>query len=637
MTAAPVPVQPGTTPETANPVLIVEQQYQASVTLYRSTTPGEVLDALLHFARIPFQRASLALIDLEQDTSAFSMGEQMQVSGDWQVREVIVHTPGTGSQPADHARLLSSYPAYEALAALELLQVTDLAHDPFLTPDEREALTGRGIGGLIVVPIVARQYLIGMVEILQETPTPLGFERMRALRRLADQAAIVVQNRSLLQAADQRNAELAMRVRVLEIVNQMAEHITEYEDERALYQLATEAMVKALDIDHCGLLWLEPGPRMGEVVAEYPVQLPPGTILDMSDNPLLEAVERGDEVPLVVSDTRTDPRILPDTRAVFQRLGILSIMMAPVYLNNRIIASLGFDSYQPTRRFSRADALLAVTFATQLGVSIQSVRLLEAERRTRAELARQVRTLETLNQLATQLTRFKEESALLEFAARATSGALRADHCSVMVFDEYLEVGTIVAEYPEGTLTGVQIPLGGNLFVDEIRRDPSGPVIIASVAHDPRLSDTTRAALEASDIHSLIIAPILVDDELYGSIGFDLIGSGESFSPESAQIAQTMAAQLGIGIENIRLLRTAEQRAQEMSRRANNEALINTLTDQMQRAQSVDVMIDTAVEEIGRAIGARRARVRILAEGERILAGRDAPALLDGASAGEGE
>lgn len=591
---------------------IVEEQYLASSTIYRSQNANEILLALLQFARIPFRRASLSLLQSVDQEGIPTLGLEGEISPDWTLQEITAAENTTETPTSVNiTRRLASYPAYDVLSALEILQVEDIDRDPFLTDEERARLREAGIAGLILVPLVAGQRLIGLVEIEQVQAAPLPPLRMRAMRRLADQCAVVFQNRSLLESAQGRTNQLALQVRVLEIVNRIASQIAIFTDAQALFDYAAGAMREAMNIDHVGILILEPGPDYGLVISDNPVQMPPGTRLDMDNNPLMDAINQDISKPYVIPNIDTDTRVLPDTRAAFQQLGIRSIMLTPVIIDGRMVASVGFDSYQETRRFSEQDGQLAVTMGAQLAIGLQNIRLVQAQRERQAELAQRVQSLESLNQLATQIGHLRDETSLLDFATAAMSRTMNIDHCTVLVIEPGGQMGRLISEYPDGGMRGIQIPLNETLL-EAVYKDVGNPIVANDISQFPLFTEETKQSLHDLGVHAITFAPMLINDQLYATVGFDIYEEGRVFTPDMVQVAQTMVAQLSVAIENIHLLQATEQRAQEANRRATYESLINTVTEQMQRSQDVSVMVDSAVETLGRALGARQARVRFL-------------------------
>ena len=71
---------------------------------------------------------------------------------------------------AEREVTLDSYPAAEALSALETLYLPQVTKDEFLTIAERERLLKQDIGAMVIVPLVANQRLTGLIVFIHPTP-----------------------------------------------------------------------------------------------------------------------------------------------------------------------------------------------------------------------------------------------------------------------------------------------------------------------------------------------------------------------------------------------------------------------------------------------------------------------------------
>jgi GAF domain-containing protein len=76
------------------------------------------------------------------------------------------------------------------------------------------------------------------------------------------------------------------------------------------------------------------------------------------------------------------------------------------------------------------------------------------------------------------------------------------------------------------------------------------------------------------------------------------------FSEEDVRIQETLAAQIAVSWYNAQLYT-------ETQRRAEREAMINTISQKIQSAVTVEAALQTAVSELGRALKARQAQVRV--------------------------
>jgi GAF domain-containing protein len=76
------------------------------------------------------------------------------------------------------------------------------------------------------------------------------------------------------------------------------------------------------------------------------------------------------------------------------------------------------------------------------------------------------------------------------------------------------------------------------------------------------------------------------------------------FSNEEVSLVETMAGQLAGAIDNLRSFENTQ-------RRANREALINEITAKIQGTVTVDSALQTTIQELGKALKARKTRVAL--------------------------
>ncbi|MGH2593542.1 MAG: GAF domain-containing protein, partial [Anaerolineae bacterium] len=98
--------------------------------------------------------------------------------------------------------------------------------------------------------------------------------------------------------------------------------------------------------------------------------------------------------------------------------------------------------------------------------------------------------------------------------------------------------------------------------------------------------------------------PIRVRGQTIGE--FDLTRAGEwpDWTPEDIAFAQSLVDQVGQTIETARLL-------EETERLAGRERIVNDINSRVRRTVNLDSIVKTAVNELGRSLGAARVFARI--------------------------
>jgi len=95
---------------------------------------------------------------------------------------------------------------------------------------------------------------------------------------------------------------------------------------------------------------------------------------------------------------------------------------------------------------------------------------------------------------------------------------------------------------------------------------------------------------------SELAVPLIVGDRVLGV--FDVQSDKvDRFTPEDVNIQTTLASQIAVALQNVRAFSQAQ-------RQAEREAMLNAISQKIQSATTVDVVLQIAARELGRALGA---------------------------------
>jgi GAF domain-containing protein/HAMP domain-containing protein len=122
---------------------------------------------------------------------------------------------------------------------------------------------------------------------------------------------------------------------------------------------------------------------------------------------------------------------------------------------------------------------------------------------------------------------------------------------------------------------------------------------------------TTTLENESGQSKSALIAPILVQDQAIGVLGFEAKDRAHHWSVGEISLVETIAAQLALTLENIRLLDVTHKRAER-------EALVGEVTRRMRETLDIDSVLQTSVREIGESLGLQEVIVNLATRPERI-------------------
>ncbi len=389
---------------------LLQQQYHASSTIFGSHDPVEILEALTNFLSAGFMHAELGLVDPE----------------DTNVLQILAQVERGELKAVNFTRQISEYPASDAIAAIEVLVVPDVETDQFLEPEEKRRLIDQGVNSAIFAPMVTNQRMIGLISLTHPHPLAAEPARLRSLRNLVDQAAIIFENRRLLDAARASASRLESQVQMLQILNSVTTGLSSFSDQRGLLNFAVERLMHVADVDHAGVVLIEPGGETGVVVSEYPDTGSISARLSMHDNPLFTLALKTPDQPLVINDVAQAEVLPPDTRSLFARIGIYGVMIVPLVVYGEVIGSLGLDLYSADKKFSAQAIETASILSAQIAVSLQNIRLYNDTRARAEQLQRIARNEALLNTIVGRYQTTTTIDDLLSLTVRELGQALNA-------------------------------------------------------------------------------------------------------------------------------------------------------------------------------------------------------------------
>jgi len=535
------------TEETLN---FVQAQFEATSKIYAARSGAETLDAIYHFAGTGYNHAYLGLVE----------GDILPPT----VR-VVAEVNHNQISLAERQVSLDGYPASETLSALETLYVPDVVKDEFLTVAERERLLTQDIGAMVIVPMVANQRLTGVIVFIHPTTQPIPPNRLRALRNLADQAAVVFENQTLLRSTAQTLDE----TRTLYEVNRSILAAQDTLD--ILRALRTYLAPDAMVITHLNVLYNDElqlqdlvsdyvSTTDGERVGEFPLRESVG-IEKLSALGKYWNVDKHSIALIENMDTVATDYPLGD----FSRMqGVRSSISIPIRERDMVREAITITFDYP-QVFDERKHRLYEALSDQIGIVLQSHRLLRDTQSSAAQLGSQVRMLRLVNQLSATISTVQDEQTLLDEAARVLTEAVGVDHSGIVLVNIQGTLGTVVSEYPGIGTLGTQIEVSNTELIQMIR-DSRQPFITNDLENDVRVTEATRDLMKKNGIHAFGFFPIIVQERLFGSIGLDIITPGQQFTPEMVDIAQTITTQVAIGLQNIRLLNDTQRRAEQLQR-----------------------------------------------------------------------
>jgi signal transduction histidine kinase len=292
--------------------------------------------------------------------------------------------PEEGAQliPVNAHFLLGDHPTYWQILKdpNSPLLIEDVLTDPTLTDEARELLTKTGARAAAVLPLVITGRWVGAIFINWEQPHPFSDQESRLYASLSRQAAVVVNNRLLLEQTRKRAQEL-------QTVAQVSTAASTILDPKELLQAVVDLTKSSFSLYHAqaylrdefglDLVITAGSGETGRTLSQNRVAI------KFDSNAAVARAARDRQV-VILNDTLNDPDftahpLLPEVH---------SEMAIPMTVGDRLLGVFNVQA-STANRFSREDARIYTTLASQVAVALQNAEL----------YAEQAATVERLREL----------------------------------------------------------------------------------------------------------------------------------------------------------------------------------------------------------------------------------------------
>lgn len=220
-------------------------------------------------------------------------------------------------------------------------------------------------------------------------------------------------------------------------------------------------------------------------------------------------------------------------------------------------------------------------------------------------VADRTKDLETVAAISTKTAAIQDPYQMLATMVHLTQRGFNLYHAHVFTYHKDIEELQIVAcgykegNEREGTHDAAIIPLQQEQSLVARAGRTRKPVIVNDVRSDPGwlpnpLLPDTRAELAV---------PMIAGNELLGVLDVQS-EKVDAFTEEDANIQMALASQIATALQNAQSYAGAKAQAEL-------ESLVNAIGQKIQRAATVEDTLQTAIREIGLALGASRVKANI--------------------------
>jgi GAF domain-containing protein/CheY-like chemotaxis protein len=406
----------------------------------------------------------------------------------------------------------------------------------------------------LIAPLIAQHELLGYLYADTEGVVGRFHDADRdLLAMLASQAAVALANirvsEGLKRQVAERTAELERRASELAIINSIQQGMAAELDFQAIVDLVGDKLREVFRTGDLNIvIWDAPTATAHTLYAlqhGVRIHVPPNR--PNPDGAMFKAL--GAKRPVVAN-----------SRAEMDAWGLrtmegtdpsLATAMVPVFSGERLIAVIALESHERENAFGEAEIRLLTTVGASLGVALENARLFGETQRLLKETEQRNAELAVINSIQQGMAGALDFRGIVELVGDKLRTVFDSDDLSIIWWDE--QSGT--AQMPYAVQHGKR--------VHPVPRKPdlNGPFMRAMYANRPVLANS-RAEMDALGLSppkglvpslATLQVPIFASDKLLGAIMLDSHDPARRFTEDDQRLLQTVAATMGIALDNARL------------------------------------------------------------------------------------
>lgn len=471
--------------------------------------------------------------------------------------------------------------------------VSHIETDGDLIGDAKAWLQSQKIISMIIIPIWIDSHLHAFV-CLADTVRSLTLSALEKefFHNIAHQASITIEKQGLLEQARHSAIRSDEQLQVLRRINELIAQTNDQETDDTILQNMADMLLEITHVDHIGVVMQEGANT--RVVSEAPDKGQVGNIIEAGENSIHHILQETKQA-FISTDAVNDANLPMKTREDLAKSNVQSVVIVPMFdATNNLIGSVGLDYYTKQESIDPAVVEATRTIVTQITLSLQKIRLLAEAQQKADQLERLTEFGQTLR---AYLTIPRILSTTLEYAPRV----MESDYVGVFLYDR-----------TSNTLNQNAIHILGENSISpqpgSITEESNSIALKAWSSHELVKVDNLHSDWKWKhnlhrELQSIVAIPLLQASVMLGVLEIGSVNPNQ-FNQTDITTLRQMSNQLAIALSNA----TAYSQSQRLAR---NKVQANDIVSKLQEQMEIGDILSITVHELGKAIGAKRARIRL--------------------------
>jgi GAF domain-containing protein/CheY-like chemotaxis protein len=441
------------------------------------------------------------------------------------------------------------------------------------------------------VPIISSDRVLGSIRVENyERENAYGEAELRLLTTIAASLGTALENARLFDETQRLVKAEQERVAELQIINSVQQGLAAELDFQAIVDLVGEKLRAVFHTPDLYINWYDEKTNLvnflycyehGQRLSLVPMPPRPDTII---------ARILRDRQPVVWNTAQEGDAITPSIPGTDTSKSGVSV---PIISADRVLGAIQIENFEREHAYGEAELRLLTTIAASLGSSLENARLFNETQRLLKETEQHAAELAIINEVQRGLAAELNFQAIIDLVGDKLRQVFTNGDIGIRWYDPQTKLLHFLYEYEHGR----RISIPPQLLVDykkfEERRLPFVFNDLAAMQ-----AAGTKPIPGTDQSLSVVMVPIIGSDRVLGQIDVENYDRENAYSESDIRLLQTVAASLGVALENARLFDETQRLLKETDQRAAELAIINSVQAALADELNIQGIYDTVGDKI---------------------------------------
>ena len=455
----------------------------------------------------------------------------------------------------------------------------------------------------LAVPIIVADRVAGLIGMGNfETEDAFSESSVRLVQTVVSAMSVALENARLFDETQRLLKETEQRAAELAVINSIQEGVAAELDFQTIVDLVGDKLRVVLNTGELGIRWFDYEKKIVHFLYEYEhgvrLEIPSGAPRTVSWEAMTSRREPRVNNTLVESSAAG---VLPGTD---QSKSSVSV---PIIGSDRVIGSIIVENYDREYAFSESDVRLLTTVAASMGVALENARLFDETQRLLKETEQRATELAVINSIQEGMAAELDFQAIVDLVGDKLREVFNTGNLGIRWYDSKTNLNHFLYEYEHGVRLRQEPmpPSPGAARLIQTRL----PVVVNNRAEYAALGFQTTPGTEQSQ--SSIAVPILSSDHALGSVVIENYERENAFGESELRLLTTVAASMGVALENARLFDETQRLLKETEQRNAELAIINSVQAALAAELNIQGIYDAVGDKIREIFGNADVGIRI--------------------------